>query len=137
MKKAELQTHAQKHAVGRRTGLRLVAAGVAAAGAVALAGAPAHANNIYLEHIWANGVNVHMQANPQSCEADPGTYCALLGQINAGDYYILCQQYGESVTYDGYQSNYWSMVTSSIGTGYVSNVFFTGPAKLPGVPSCL
>lgn len=127
-----------RNAIGRGTGLRMAAAGVAAAGAVALVGAPAaHAQDIYPVHVWANGVNVHMQANPQSCEASPGTYCALLGQINAGDYYILCQQYGESVTYDGYQSNYWAMVTSSIGTGYISNVFITGPAKLPGVPSCV
>jgi hypothetical protein len=127
--------------VGRRGRYRIAAAGaaVAAAGAFAVVGAPAHASasDIYLEHIWANNVNVRMQANPQSCEADPGTYCAILGQLNAGDYYVLCQQYGESVTYDGYQSNYWSMVTSSIGTGYVSNVFLTGPAKLPGVPSCV
>jgi nucleoside-specific outer membrane channel protein Tsx len=127
----------KNYAVSKRTSLRIGAAAVAVAGAFALAGAPAHAENVYLEHVWANQVNVHYQANPPGCEADPGLYCAVLGQINAGDYYIYCQQFGESETYDGYQSDYWSLVDTPVGTGYVSNVFFVGPAQLPGVPSCI
>lgn len=61
----------------------------------------------------------------------------MVGQSSVGDYSISCQQFGESETYDGYQSNYWSLVNAPVGVGYVSNVFFVGPAKLPGAPSCI
>jgi len=133
---AEGDEQVKKFTVSRRGSYRIAAAGLAAAGALGLTSVPAHADNTYLEHVWANSVNVHMLANPAPCAADPGTYCVVLGQVNAGDIYVYCQEYGESVTFDGYQSNYWSMVYTSFGVGWISNVFLNGPAQLPGVPSC-
>ena len=62
--------------------------------------------------------------------------------INAGTYEADCPAQGQTISYGGYTSNWWTAVHRGApgqGTpwvGYVSNVFLTGPAKMPNVPVC-
>jgi hypothetical protein len=98
--------------------------------------------------VWANGVNVRFDATngttTRPCDLYPSlANCPVVkAVINAGTYEADCQAQGQTISYGGYTSNWWTAVHRGApgqGTpwvGYVSNVFLTGPAKMPNVPVC-
>ena len=87
-------------------------------------------------HVWAPGVNV--RSGGAACDRSPSiTGCSdIVTHVNPGSYPASCQQPGENITYDGYSSNWWTRITAHGTTGFVSNVFLSGPARMPNVPTC-
>lgn len=76
---------------------------------------------------WATSVNIRSAAN---------TTASVVGTItNPSTVNVICQTPGQSVTDNGYTSTYWSRLAEP-AVGYISNVYITGPAKLPNVPDC-
>lgn len=109
---------------------------------------PAVAGPSYGVHVWAYDVNVRYANNAPgpltACDHYPGpTNCPYIrGTVNPGTYQADCQQAGQLITYDGWSSNYWTAIhagppgAGSRWLGYLSNVFLTGPAIIPGLPLC-
>lgn len=78
------------------------------------------------EHVWATNVNVR---------AEPTTESGIVTVIPAPTtVYVHCQKHGQSVTYGGITNDAWSYLPQQ--QGWISNIFLSGPAWMPGVPEC-
>ncbi len=87
-------------------------------------------------HVWASGVDV--RSGGAACDRAPSiAQCSdIVTRVNPGAYSASCQQGGQTITYGGYSSNWWTRITAHGTSGFVSNVFLTGPARMPNVPTC-
>jgi hypothetical protein len=88
--------------------------------------------------IWATQVNVRYDASG-TCLTYPSTSCKVVGTLAGGDekVYAICQQPGQTITYDGYSSKWWMDLYADNGVqGWTSNVFIVGGAKISGIADC-
>jgi len=90
--------------------------------------------------VWATDVNVHNCSLSTGYDFSyPETACPVYGTVAGGNEQIwaLCQQPGQTITYDGYTNNYWMVVKADNGQeGFISNIFIAGGQTISGVPFC-
>ncbi|RPF24918.1 cutinase [Streptomyces sp. TLI_185] len=78
------------------------------------------------EQVWATNVNVRAQ---------PTTDAPIVTTIpEPTTVYVHCQEHAQLVTYGIYSNDAWSYLPQQ--GGWISNIFLTGPAWMPGVPDC-
>ncbi len=87
-------------------------------------------------HVYASSVTV--RSGGSACTNSPSTSnCpTVVTHVTNATVTALCQQSGQTVSYDGYSSGYWSWVVQPAGSGFVTNVYISGAAHIAGEPDC-
>jgi len=88
--------------------------------------------------VWATNVNVR-DCTQGGDVTYPSTACLVVDRLAGGGESVgaVCQQAGQTITYDGYSSNYWTQLVGDNGiAGFTSNVFLVGGVTISGVPFC-